>query len=85
MARTVAEIELEISSLTEEDRVSLMGYLSETLRKPTDPQIEAAIQTELRKRLSMLETGEARWVDGDQALTEIEARLHPVASRSDQS
>lgn len=76
MARTLAEIEADASALTEEERFNLIGFLSESLRKPMDRVLEEAINTELKRRLSAIETGKAQWLDGDQALASIEARLH---------
>ena len=72
---TLAEIEKETEHLSEEEKVTLIGHLSETLRKPATPEVEQAINVELKRRLKMLETGEAEWLTGDEALAKIEARL----------
>jgi len=70
MADTVAELVERGKSLTPEDRARLVELLLETLTDTSDPRIEDAWRSEIRRRVSAYERGEAILYDADEVIAE---------------
>lgn len=72
---TLKEIETAALELPEDERVELLLFLSEHLRR-IDPEIEQAWLAETRRRWADIESGKTRTIPGEQVLAEARARLN---------
>lgn len=71
---TLAEIEEQARQLSAEDRARLAEAMLESLLEPPDPEIEAAWDREIERRLARLDSGEAKTYPADEVLAEARRR-----------
>ena len=70
MADQVAELVQRGKALSPEDRTKLVELLRETLDVPVDPAVEEAWRSEIRRRTTAYERGEASLYDADEVIAE---------------
>ena len=75
MASSVDEITRKARSLPAEDRARLAEDLLSSLQEDSDPAIEAAWDTEIRKRLDEVEAGTAKLIPAAEVFAEIRQML----------
>ncbi len=75
MQRGAAELELAVLSLPVEDRARLARLLVESLEE--DPEVEAAWEMEIARRVAAIEAGESALVPGDQVFAEARRLIDP--------
>lgn len=77
MASTVEKVAADALQLPSDGRTVLVETLLESLSGETDPAIEKAHLAEICRRRDAVRTGEAKRIDGDEALREARAALRP--------
>ncbi|MGB6068897.1 MAG: addiction module protein [Desulfomonilaceae bacterium] len=75
MARSLAEIEQEVSQLTPEERARLISFLIASLAPTDEGDIEAAWEQEVLARSAEVEEGHVVPVPADEALARVRRRL----------
>ncbi|HET8775459.1 MAG TPA: addiction module protein [Thermoanaerobaculia bacterium] len=76
MARDVAEIYEEASSLPEADRAELAGRLLESLHGEPEEGVEAAWAEEIERRIRQIDSGEVKTIPWEEVRAKLYARLH---------
>jgi len=75
MARALADIERDISALSQEERTELLRKLIDDLDAPGDANSEAAWLKESERRLGEVENGTARTFPADDVIKEARTLL----------
>ena len=75
MASIIDEITLKARALPAEDRARLAEELLSTLQENPDPEIEAAWDAEIRRRLADIDSGNAKLVPAAEVFAEIRRML----------
>jgi putative addiction module component (TIGR02574 family) len=75
MTSIVDEITLKARSLPAEDRARLAEDLLSSLQEDGDPAIEAAWDTEIRRRLDEVEAGTAKLIPAAEVFAEVRRML----------
>jgi len=65
MSQDYAEIEKSARLLTAEERARLAEAMTESLREATPPEIQAAWETEIKRRVEVYERGEASLIPAE--------------------
>jgi putative addiction module component (TIGR02574 family) len=75
MARALADIEQDISELSQKERTDLLRKLIDDLDAPGDANSDAAWLKESERRLGEIESGTARTFPGDDVIKEARTQL----------
>ena len=75
MTTIVDELTLKARSLPAEDRARLAEDLLSSLQEDADPAIEAAWDTEIRRRLDEVEAGTAKLIPAAEVFAEVRRML----------
>jgi putative addiction module component (TIGR02574 family) len=75
MARALADIERDISALSQEERTELLRKLIDDLDAPGDANSEAAWLKESERRLGEIESGTARTFPADDVIKDARKLL----------
>ena len=75
MTTIVDELTLKARSLPAEDRARLAEDLLSSLQEDADPAVEAAWDTEIRRRLDEVEAGTARLIPAAEVFAEVRRML----------
>lgn len=75
MARSLAEIEREVTQLTVQERARLITLLIESLEPADEGDVDAAWEQELLRRSKEIEEGRVVPVPADEALDRIRRSL----------
>lgn len=75
MTSIVDEITLKARSLPAEDRARIAEDLLSSLQEEADPAIEAAWDTEIRRRLDEVEAGTAKLIPAAEVFAEVRRML----------
>ena len=75
MARALADIERDISALSQEERTELLRKLIDDLDAPGDANSEAAWLKESERRLGEIENGTARTFPADDVIKDARKLL----------
>lgn len=62
--------------LGDEERAEIAGLLFQSLDPPDEAGVDEAWRKEIRRRLRLIEEGEAEWIPWDDVRAELRARLH---------
>jgi len=76
MSRTFTEVWREASELSEEERASLAGLLIESLEGEPDPDVEAAWDAEIQRRVAEIEAGTAKTIPWEEVGQRLIDRLN---------
>jgi hypothetical protein len=68
-------VEAQVMQLSAAERNHLLERLISSL--DTDPEVEAAWEQVADQREADIEAGRAQWIDGDEAMRQLRARLLP--------
>ena len=71
MTENAERVKQEVLQLPEADRAELARFLIESLDDSEDPDVEAAWDAELRRRVERIEQGKSRLRPAHQVLAEI--------------
>jgi putative addiction module component (TIGR02574 family) len=71
MTENAERVRQEVLQLPESDRAELARFLIESLDDSEDPDVEAAWDAELRRRVERVEQGKSRLRPAHQVLAEI--------------
>ncbi len=71
---SLEEIEAAAAKLTPGQRGVLIDRIREMDEEPADPEIEAAWDTEIRRRIAEIDSGEAVLLDFDEVMGEMRAK-----------
>lgn len=74
MSDLLAELSVRAAALPPEDRARLAEELLASLQ-PTDPDIEAAWDAELRRRIAEIERGAVQVIPAEQAFAQVRGAL----------
>ena len=75
MARALADIERDISALSQKERTELLRKLIDDLDAPSDANSEAAWLKESERRLGEIESGTARTFPADDVIKDARKLL----------
>ncbi len=75
MTQAVAQILEEVEHLSAPERAELTDRLVEGLAHNIPPDIARAQMTEVRRRISQIESGEVALIPGDEALAQVRRRM----------
>ena len=75
MASIIDEITLKARALPAEDRARLAEELLSTLQENPDPEIEAAWDAEIRRRLADIDSGNAKLIPAAEVFAEVRRML----------
>ena len=75
MSTIVDELTLKARTLPAEDRARLAEDLLSSLHEEADPAIEAAWDTEIRRRLDEVEAGTAKLIPAAEVFAEVRRML----------
>ncbi len=75
MATTVEKVAADALQLPSDGRAFLVETLLDSLSGETDPAVEAAHLVEIRRRREAVRSGEAKLIEGDEALRQARAAL----------
>ena len=75
MASIIDEITLKARALPAEDRARLAEELLSTLQENPDPEIEAAWDAEIRRRLADIDSGNAKLIPAAEVFAEVSRML----------
>lgn len=78
MTENAERVKQEVLQLPEADRAELARFLIESLDDSEDPDVEAAWDKELRRRVERIEQGKSRLRAADQVLAEIRDKYKRV-------
>jgi len=73
---TLEEVRTAAQELDTEEKIELLGSLIDSVRPGSDLDIETKNLEEIKKRMEMAEKDPSLWLDGDEAMAELEAELH---------
>ncbi len=68
---SLEEIEAAAAKLTPGQRGVLIDRIREMDEEPADPEIEAAWDTEIRRRIAEIDNGTAVLLDGDEVMRDL--------------
>jgi len=71
----IEEIEAAVAKLTPGQRGVLIDRIREMDEEVVDPEVEAAWDTEIRRRIAEVDSGEAVLLDGDEVMARVSAQL----------
>jgi putative addiction module component (TIGR02574 family) len=71
MSPTFSEIEEQAKSLPPEERARLAESLLESLQPERSPEVEAAWEQEIQRRVAAYRSGEEQVIDGETVLAEL--------------
>jgi len=72
---SLEEIEAAAAKLTPGQRGVLIDRIREMDEEPADPEIEAAWDTEIRRRIAEIDNGEVECLDGEEVMARVRAEL----------
>ena len=72
----IRKIEADLLKLTAESRIYLAERLFESLEAEPDPEVEAAWEKEIERRIRDIETGKVKLTPADTAFREARMKLH---------
>ena len=75
MSNLVEELSRKARALPPEDRARLAEELLASLHDHPDPEIEAAWDEEIRRRIAEIESGTAKLIPADEVFAEIRQML----------
>ena len=75
MASIIDEITLKARALPAEDRARLAEELLSTLQENADPEIEAAWDAEIRRRIADIDSGNAKLIPAAEVFAEVRRML----------
>jgi putative addiction module component (TIGR02574 family) len=75
MSTIVEEITLKARALPAEDRARIAEDLLSSLQEDTDPEIEAAWDAEIRRRLDEVDSGTAKLIPAAEVFAEVRRML----------
>ena len=71
----IEEIETAVAKLTPGQREVLIDRIREMNEEVVDPEVEAAWDTEIRRRIAEIDNGEVDLLDGEEMMTRIRSEL----------
>jgi putative addiction module component (TIGR02574 family) len=71
----VEELSQKARALSREERAHLAQVLLDSLREHVDPEIDAAWDEELRRRIAEIEAGTAKFIPAQEVFAEIRQLL----------
>lgn len=71
----IEEIEAAVAKLTPGQRGVLIDRIREMDEEVVDPEVEAAWDTEIRRRIAEIDSGEAVLLDGEEVMARVSAEL----------
>lgn len=76
MSRTVDELFLAATQLSERERADLAGRLLDSLEAEHDEGVEAAWAEEIERRVRQIESGEVRTIPWEEVRAKLFARVN---------
>ncbi len=75
MSRTLQDLYLEASELSENERAELAGLLLESLESEPEADVEAAWAEEIERRIREIDSGKAKTIPWERVRAQMHARL----------
>ena len=75
MSRTLQDLYLEASELSESERAELAGLLLESLESEPEAGVEAAWAEEIERRVREIDSGKVKTIPWEQVRAQLHGRL----------